>query len=108
VELVENAQTPDEEIDSEYQQFIQHITKEEGERGSVEQNKTEDVLQIPSTQEQKIVEEIDRNPFQVGERIIDVLTKIQGVVVGVDKEKVFFYCQELGRVWRQCDLLMKI
>jgi hypothetical protein len=31
VGLIENAQTPDAEIDLEHQKFIQHITKEEGE-----------------------------------------------------------------------------
>jgi hypothetical protein len=45
VGLIENAQTLDEEIDSEPQQFIQHSTLEEGERGYVEQGQVDDVLQ---------------------------------------------------------------
>jgi hypothetical protein len=45
VGLVENAQTPDEEIDTEPQDFIQHSTKEEGERGCVEQEQFDSVLQ---------------------------------------------------------------
>jgi hypothetical protein len=54
VGLKENAQTLDEEIDSEAKEFIQHSTKNEGERGGVEQAKSDDVLQneqlvIPST-----------------------------------------------------------
>jgi hypothetical protein len=39
---------------------------------------------------------------------MDVLTKIQGTVVGVDNEKVFFHCRELGRVERYWELLVKI
>jgi hypothetical protein len=42
------------------------------------------------------------------ERIIDVLTKIQGVVVGVDGERVMFHCREFGRVWRERELVVKI
>jgi KaiC/GvpD/RAD55 family RecA-like ATPase len=44
--LRENPQTPDEEIDSEPQQFIQHTPRQEGERGDVEQVQSSSVLQI--------------------------------------------------------------
>jgi KaiC/GvpD/RAD55 family RecA-like ATPase len=43
---IENAQTPDEEINSDPQQFIQQITLDEGERGCVEQACSEDILQV--------------------------------------------------------------
>jgi hypothetical protein len=45
VELVENAQTVDDERDVEPQEFIQHTTRDEGARGCVEQSQFDGVLQ---------------------------------------------------------------
>jgi KaiC/GvpD/RAD55 family RecA-like ATPase len=46
VGLKENTQTQDKEINSEPQEFIQHSTLDEGERGSIEQSQFDNVLQI--------------------------------------------------------------
>ncbi|NJO93267.1 MAG: hypothetical protein HC820_00900 [Hydrococcus sp. RM1_1_31] len=43
--LKENAQTSVEEINSEPQKFIQHLTRDEGERGCVEQSQSSSILQ---------------------------------------------------------------
>ncbi|NJO93967.1 MAG: hypothetical protein HC820_05670 [Hydrococcus sp. RM1_1_31] len=84
---------------------------------SVEQIQSSGVLQnTPKAENQSVEIQTkqlpkgwdEQNPFAVGEQIIDVLTKIRGVVVGVEGEKVFFHCRELGRVWRQWEMLMKI
>jgi hypothetical protein len=45
VELIENVQTIDKEVNTEDEKFIQHITKNEGERGCVEQGQFDSVLQ---------------------------------------------------------------
>jgi ribosomal protein L31 len=45
VDVRENAHNQNTEIDTETQEFIQHITREEGERGYVEQIKLDGVLQ---------------------------------------------------------------
>jgi len=46
VELRENTQTIDKPIDTEAQEFIQQTTKDRGERGYVEQEPFNDVLQV--------------------------------------------------------------
>jgi hypothetical protein len=117
VDKTENDSILHEAIDTEAQPVIQHTTKDEGERGVVEQEQSVDVLQTSDSEENQSEKVQTKNSsqewiklplLQVGDRIIDVLTKIQGVVVGVDGERVIFHCREFGRVWRERDLVVKI
>lgn len=117
VELIENAQTPVEEKDTEAQQVIQQTTKDEGERGVVEQEQSVDVLQTSDSEENQSEKVQTKNSsqewlalpsLQAGDRIIDVLTTIRGTVVAVEGEKVIFHCREFGRVWRERELLVKL
>jgi hypothetical protein len=45
VELVENAYNQNAELDTETKKFIQHFTKDEGERVGIEQAQSDSVLQ---------------------------------------------------------------
>jgi hypothetical protein len=103
--------------DTENQELIQHTTKEQGERGGVEQEQSVDVLQTSSSQENQSEKVQTKNSsqewiklplLQVGDRIIDVLTTIRGTVVAVEGERVIFNCREFGRVCRERELLVKL
>jgi hypothetical protein len=107
VEWKENESIVDVVKDTKNQPVSQHTPREEGERGGVEQTQLGDILQIaPSEEKQSVGTQTKSLPqggdeqaaFQVGDRIIDVLTTIRGTVVAVEGEKVIFHCRAMTQL----------
>jgi len=75
VELVKNDQIAREKRDVELKEFIQHTTKEKGERGCVEQSKSDKVLQnkqlvtLPTAQEDTFSQTNSQSPTSQQEAI---------------------------------------
>ncbi|PSF34968.1 hypothetical protein C7H19_18155 [Aphanothece hegewaldii CCALA 016] len=86
----------DEAIVTEDENLIQHSTNIEGESEGVEQPVSQNVLQ----DEEEVLE--------IGDRVIDVITEVKGVVVGFKDGRVVFDCREFGRCSRPSELLFKL
>ncbi|PSF30596.1 hypothetical protein C7H19_23530 [Aphanothece hegewaldii CCALA 016] len=95
-EVDENELNADKTIVTGDENLIQQPTKVEGESEGVNQPISKNVLQ----NEEEILE--------IGDRIIDVITEVKGVVVGFQEGRVVFECREFGRCSRPLELLFKL